>query len=72
MSETPSERACFSEVTQNGAGGVGLNGAQIPRFNSGTIESIFNGSTRLDPMGFWCHDVMAVAAAAAGELPAKS
>tara|TARA_B100000401_G_scaffold337124_1_gene235787 strand:- start:132 stop:323 length:192 start_codon:yes stop_codon:yes gene_type:complete len=50
---------------------MGLNGAEITGFNSGTMESIFDGSTRLDSLGFWRHDVMAVAAAAAGKLPTQ-
>ena len=65
------QRSCFRYVTQTCAGGVGLDGAEVAGFHSGPPEGILDREAGLGSLGLRRHDVMAVTAAAAGQLPAQ-
>ena len=61
----------FGEVTEAGAGGMGLDGAEVGGADAGTAQGIVDGLAGLLPLRFRRDDVMGIAAAAAGEQPAE-
>ena len=70
-SKAAAQRSSFGKVTQAGAGGMGLHSTEIAWLHPRPAQGILDRQAGLGALGLWSNDVMAVAAAAAGQLPTQ-
>ena len=59
------------QVTEVGAGGMGLNAAEVCGAHLRPTQGIINGTAGLQPLRFGGDDVVGIAAAATGQQPAQ-